>query len=240
MDPTYARAYRALYERHWWWRARERLILDRLEALRPEGGWRHVLDVGCGDGLFFDRLERYGAPEGVEPDGTLVDPDGRWAPRITVAPFDERFMRDHRFGLILFLDVLEHMERPEDALRHARTLLEPDGVVVITVPASMRLWSGHDVINRHYRRYDRAGLVRLVEGAGLRIESVRPVFHWAYAAKLAAVAIERAFRLPARPPRVPPASLNAALRGLTRLEQALTRRVYPPFGSSLLLIARTR
>ena len=72
MDPTYARAYRALYERHWWWRARERLILDRLEALRPEGGWRHVLDVGCGDGLFFDRLERYGAPEGVEPDGTLV------------------------------------------------------------------------------------------------------------------------------------------------------------------------
>src|SRR2546426_4518668 len=52
--------------RHWWWRARERLILDVLRRLRPGAGWSAILDVGCGDGLFFERLAEFGPVEGVE------------------------------------------------------------------------------------------------------------------------------------------------------------------------------
>jgi hypothetical protein len=35
MDPEYAHRYRELHERHWWWRAREAAVLDRLRRLRP-------------------------------------------------------------------------------------------------------------------------------------------------------------------------------------------------------------
>src|SRR5436190_189838 len=76
VDATYAQEYRELYERHWWWRARERFILDELARLRPAAGWGAILDVGCGDALFFDALSRFGDVEGVEPDASLVTPNG--------------------------------------------------------------------------------------------------------------------------------------------------------------------
>ncbi|HEX6640664.1 MAG TPA: class I SAM-dependent methyltransferase, partial [Thermoanaerobaculia bacterium] len=202
--------------------------------------WGRILDVGCGDGLFFDQLSRLGVVEGVEPDGALVAADGRWRERIAVRPFDAGFTPDRRYGLILFLDVLEHMEDPRAALRHAAGLLDRDGRVVITVPASMLLWSGHDVLNRHYLRYDRKSLVELVRSAGMTVEQVRHVFHWAYFAKLLARFAESALRRGPRPPAVPPAVVNRALYALTRAEQRTLGRLRPPFGSSLLLVARPR
>ena len=54
MDPAYGQRYRALYEGHWWWRAREAVVLGELERMRPASGWKRALDVGCGDGLLFD------------------------------------------------------------------------------------------------------------------------------------------------------------------------------------------
>ena len=60
MDPTYGANYEELYRRHWWWRAREAAILHELARLKPAGGWRRILDVGCGNGLFFDRLSELG------------------------------------------------------------------------------------------------------------------------------------------------------------------------------------
>src|SRR5258708_8564199 len=77
MDPEYARRYRDLYERHWWWRAREHLILATLRRYLPPGGWRTILDVGCGDGVLFDRLAAFGDVEGVEADPPTVSAAGR-------------------------------------------------------------------------------------------------------------------------------------------------------------------
>jgi 2-polyprenyl-3-methyl-5-hydroxy-6-metoxy-1,4-benzoquinol methylase len=94
MDADYGARYRELFKRHWWWRARERVILDALRTHQPRAGWRDVLDVGCGDGLFFDELARLpGARlvEGVESAPDLVSPDGPHRARIHVTPFDASF-----------------------------------------------------------------------------------------------------------------------------------------------------
>ena len=72
MDTQYALNYRELYENHWWWRAREHLILAALRRLRPQGNWGSILDVGCGEGLFFDRLRKFGEVEGIETNPSLV------------------------------------------------------------------------------------------------------------------------------------------------------------------------
>lgn len=237
MDSAYGQEYHELYRRHWWWRSRERLILERLSELQPADGWGRILDVGCGDGLFFDELSRLGDVDGVEPDAALVTPGGRWRDRITVQPFDASFSPAHRYRLILFLDVLEHIEHPDVALRYAASLLEPEGYVVITVPASMRLWSSHDVLNRHFRRYERDELAELVRGAGLEVRDVRHAFHWAYPVKRVAHFVERLFPAQPRPPRVPPGLVNRAFFALTRIEQVASRGTRIPFGSSLVLVA---
>lgn len=72
MQADYAQSYRTLWERHWWWRSREALLLDRIGRLDRLAPIRRILDVGCGDGLFFERLGRFGRVEGLEPDASLL------------------------------------------------------------------------------------------------------------------------------------------------------------------------
>jgi 2-polyprenyl-3-methyl-5-hydroxy-6-metoxy-1,4-benzoquinol methylase len=239
MDAHYGARYRELYERHWWWRARERLILDRLRAYQPRGGWGNVLDVGCGDGLFFDallRLEGVALVEGVEPAPGLVSPHGPHAERIHIAPFDASFDRGRRYSLILMLDVLEHLSDPVGALRHAMTLLQPDGVFVATVPAFMSLWTRHDDLNHHYTRYTKHSFRALANAAGLRIDEARYFFQWTAAAKLVTRLFEAIIPGAPAPPTVPPRIINDSLRMLSSLEHRLTALVPVPFGSSLLVV----
>ena len=239
MNADYGARYRELFQRHWWWRARERVILDALRSRAPRAGWGNVLDVGCGDGLFFDELARLPGVrlvEGVEPAGDLVSPDGPHRARIHVAPFDASFDLGRRYSLIVMLDVLEHLPDPAASLRHALSLLEPDGVFLATVPAFMSLWTRHDDLNHHYTRYDKASFTRLAGEAGLRLDDARYFFHWTAVGKIA-TRIKEAL-VPGEPasPTVPPSPVNRALYAASRLEHRLLGAVPVPFGSSLLAV----
>ncbi|MFQ5743489.1 MAG: class I SAM-dependent methyltransferase [Acidobacteriota bacterium] len=236
MDQAYARRYRQLYERHWWWRAREKVILAALRRRQPAGGWRTILDVGCGDGLFFERLSELGEVEGVEPEAALVSASSRHRHRIHLCPFDDSFLPGKRYSLILMLDVLEHLEDPAAALRHAQALLEPLGVLLATVPAFNLLWTQHDELNRHHSRYTKGSFRQLARAAGLRIDRETYFFYWTCPVKLAARLVERALGLRPRLPRVPPRWLNGSLYLLSRLEQRTLGSLPVPFGSSLLIV----
>jgi 2-polyprenyl-3-methyl-5-hydroxy-6-metoxy-1,4-benzoquinol methylase len=238
MEPEYARRYHELYERHWWWRAREHLLLETLQRERPAHGWGSILDVGCGDGLLFDRLAELGDVEGVEADASIVNPDGKHRARIHVQPFDSTFQPGKRYSLILMLDVLEHLRDPLAALRLAVQLLEADGVLVVTVPAFPLLWTTHDVLNHHFTRYTTRSFLPLARAAGLRVDSAAYFFHWVFPAKL----VQRLSEAVAHPspasPRLPPRWINTMLYRLSRLEQRLLGWMALPFGSSLLVVGR--
>jgi SAM-dependent methyltransferase len=241
MDASYGSRYAELFRSHWWWRARERVILDELERRQPPSGWCNVLDVGCGDGLFFDALERLPGVqlvEGVESDSALVSSDTAQRARIHVGPFDSHFDRGRRYSLILMLDVLEHMSDPSAALRHATSLLEEDGILLATVPSLLSLWTRHDELNHHYTRYDRARLMALATDAGLRIDECRYFFHWMVSAKLATRVKEALIPANPVPPAVPPPALNYLLYLLSRVEQRIMGHLRLPFGSSLLLVGQ--
>ena len=238
MDPEYARHYRELYERHWWWRAREAALLAVIDRLRPACGWTRILDVGCGDGLFFNQLLQFAPVDGVEPAGELLDPNGRHRSRIHVGPFDNRFRPGVTYDLILMLDVIEHLDNPVAAVRRGVELLTPTGLVIITVPAFMTLWTNHDVLNHHKTRYTKRGLREVARQAGLHVLEDRYWFQWMFAAKIAARAVEVALRSKPAPATVPPWWINRPLYALSRLEHKLLTPLNPPFGSSLLLIGR--
>ena len=237
MDSAYGALYRDLYERHWWWRAREGVILDALRRHQPPGRRPTILDVGCGDGLFFDRLAELGDVEGVEPDASLVTPGNPWSSRIHVTTFDEHFAPGRRYSWILMLDVLEHLRDPSAALRHAMSLLEPDGKLIVTVPAFRALWTRHDELNHHYTRYTRGALRDLTERAGLRVAEARYFFQWMFPVKLL-VRLTEAMR-PKRDalPGIPPSIVNSALLTLSRVEYRLLSPMNVPFGGSLLMAA---
>lgn len=238
MDPSYGLLYRTLYERHWWWRAREEAILAALRAAQPADGWRTVLDVGCGDGLFFDRLSEFGAVTGVEPDAALVSEQRRAL--IHVGPFDRTFAPSRQYSLILMLDVLEHLNEPSESLRYALELLEPGGTFVATVPAFPVLWTRHDEINQHYRRYTKNSFAELARSAGLHTTSSRYFFHWTFPVKLAQRFAEALHRPAEAFPRVPAEPINRMLYSLSCIERRMLGGFAIPFGSSLMILGGRR
>jgi len=238
LDRDYGDRYRDLFETHWWWRARNEYIVETLRRYRPAAGWTTILDIGCGDGLFFGRLKEFGEVEGVEPSPELVSPGNADRNRIHICPFDEHFTPGKQYSLILMLDVLEHLERPVAALRHALKLLEPEGTLVATVPAFRVLWTDHDLVNHHQTRYTKKSFRAVANGTGLDIEEERYLYHWIFPVKLGLRLAEQALPLKAKLPKPSKGWINECLYRMSRLEQMTLSRLRIPLGSSLLVVGK--
>ena len=210
-------------------------VLRRRHVARPGD---RVLDIGCGAGLFFERLAAFGTVEGVEPDPLAVSANGVHRERIHVRPFDATFDPGHRFRLIVMLDVLEHLDDADGALRHIRRLLAPDGTLVVTVPALRWLWTAHDDMNQHVTRYTAAELRAAARRAGLDVVEMHYLFHWMATAKLAVRLKERLLGAAAGTPRIPPPWLNRLLEAVTAVDLRGGRGWGLPFGSSLIAVLR--
>jgi SAM-dependent methyltransferase len=237
MDAAYAAAYPDLYRRHWWWRVRERILLDKIrELLGDRVPLARILDVGCGAGLFFDALEPFGHIEGIESDPIAIEQSGRWRSRIHSGDM-ETFAPDRAFDLILALDVVEHVSNPEVMLSKAARFLARDGRMLITTPAFDWLWTSHDRLNHHVKRYTAAEVRSLVRDAGLQPIETRYLFQSLVVPKLLVRAKEAIYPSGASVPRVPPPVVNRALQAWSRSENAIAG--WLPFGSSIMAIAHT-
>lgn len=251
MDPGYRHRYRELYRSHWWWRARERLVVDVLRELNLRMG-AAALDVGCGDGLLFPRLEELGTIgtiRGIEIDRDLLDPHGPYQDRIHTEPLGHESYRSWRIDLITALDVLEHVDDDHAAVAEMARLLRPGGYLVLTVPAFMSLWSHHDDINHHRRRYCTERVRALLEPHGETLQ-LRYLFHALYVPKRLVAALEwlrrrlgganRASNAAIRQHALPPAPLNELLRACCYWESRLLRPLRLPLGTSILAVMRRK
>jgi SAM-dependent methyltransferase len=241
MRAAYAQGYRTLWERHWWWRSRELHVLEWVARVRNRNQRDdfRILDVGCGDGLFFDQLERFGQVEGIEPDASLVTHSIHRARIRTVAlgvDFEARAEHD----LVLMLDVLEHVQDDLRALQSLRESLRPEGRLILTVPALSWLWSQHDQVNEHFRRYDRRGLASVLRLAGFEVENIGYFFMWTVVPMLVRRWLQPAIDSAAPEYRVgiPPEPFNWALARVSSFEHRIGRWIPWPIGSSLFAIAR--
>ena len=195
---------------------------------------QRILDVGCGDGLIFDRLAPFGEIEGVEVESELVDTNGPHCQHIHITPFDANFKPAGLFSLILMLDVLEHLDNPREALLHAHSLLAPHGALLVTVPAFRLLWTNHDVINHHRIRYRRKTLRPLLREANFKIVEERYWYQWTCPVKLGVRITEKLLSQSPSVPSVPPAWINQPLYALSRIEQETLGAIGIPFGSTLM------
>jgi SAM-dependent methyltransferase len=237
MEPGYAQHYADLYSRHWWWRAREGYVLRWVRRI-ARGRRLRILDIGCGDGFFWKKLDALGDVEGIEVDADLIAPGSPYRDRIEISTFPGR-PRESRYDLILMLDVLEHIEDDRAALAKVRELLASGGHLVLTVPAHMWLWSEFDAVNHHHRRYTRRPLVDLMRGADLSVVSARYYYFWPVLPLLARRALFRAkSTMQSRFVRVPPAPVNAALHAISTLDHWVTSVVPTPCGGSLIAVAK--
>jgi SAM-dependent methyltransferase len=83
--------------------------------------------------------------------------------------------KDEEFDLVCAFDVIEHVEDDLLGIQEMKRVCKNEGLIALTVPAYMFLWSHHDEVNHHYRRYTLKNLKNLSKKAGLH--PVRSTFY---------------------------------------------------------------
>lgn len=153
-------------DRHWWYRGRRTVLEKTIDSLQPAPGLR-ILDAGCGSGRNMVDLARRGTVTGVELSETSLRlARERDVGEVVLGSVLEMPFADSSFDLAVCLDVIEHLEDDVAALRELRRVVTPGGPLLVTVPAYQWLWSGHDEINHHHRRYTDRSLKRAAQEAG--------------------------------------------------------------------------
>jgi SAM-dependent methyltransferase len=230
----------AVEERHWWYRGRRRVLIRIVAglALRPDA---KILELGSGTGGNLRFLSRFGKVTAVETNATARAiaraKHAQADVREGALPHDLR-LPDQKFDLICMFDVLEHVDDDLAALRAARAHLEPDGKLLVTVPAYKALFGPHDEELHHKRRYERAELQARLRGAGLRIDKLTFMNCLLLPAAWAVRMLDKALHRPqASNTGVPAAPLNALFAGIFGAEAWVIPFVSLPFGLTLLALA---
>jgi SAM-dependent methyltransferase len=172
-DPVFFEALFAVEDQHFWFRARNQVIATVLQPLVASlsPGYR-VLEVGCGTGNTLRVLEHV-CPQGIVVGMDLFGEGLAFARQRVRCPLVQGDMQQppfyNGFDLIGMFDVLEHLPDDMSVLRDVRSMLGPDGRLVLTVPAYPSLWSYFDEASCHYRRYTAAELIHKLTTAGYEI-----------------------------------------------------------------------
>jgi SAM-dependent methyltransferase len=174
MDARYYESQQQLQDHHWWFVARSHILAELIEAWRLVAKDGEILDVGCGPGgPLLRQLERKYRVSGLEPEPLAVAFARQQGLECIQQGTLESFAQtNRRTDLVMLLDVLEHVEDDIGLLRTARQVLRPGGRLLVTVPALAWLWSGHDRLAHHYRRYTRRQLQAHLEAAGWICERI--------------------------------------------------------------------
>lgn len=242
MDRDYELQTHRAEDRHWWYRGR-REVLERVIDRLGLGPAARILDAGCGSGRNMVELARRGSVTGVEvSDTSAALARAREAGEVISGSVLQMPFEDASFDLAVCLDVIEHLEDDVGALRELRRVVVPGRALLVTVPAYQWLWSGHDEVNQHYRRYTRKTLEGVAEQAGWR--PVRST-HFNSLLLPAAVLLRMLERFSRKTTEssldlwVPPEPLNWLLERPLRLEATLIGRGGRiPAGLSLLAVFR--
>ena len=231
-----------LEERHWYFRGKRRLVADLL-ATYSSGDCGRVLDAGCGTGGNLEMLSRFGRVFGLEPFRDAAGfSAGRGGASVVRGAAQELPFADGVFDLVTSLDVIEHIEDDVGALRELWRALRPGGVVLLTVPAFMFLWSGHDDALHHKRRYRRDELRQKLAMAGFSVQkcSYFNFFVFPVVALLRLARRRNGEAAAADTAGLPLAPINRFMYGIARLESWLTGMIDLPFGVSMVCVAKKK
>ena len=170
MDKNYYKEYFSLERNHWWFKVRAKIILlliDKSLAKNKDNN-RTVLNIGAATGKTSEILAKYGEVTSLEYDKECCEFVNENLPiKVINGSILELPFADNTFDLVCAFDVIEHVEDDKLALAEMKRVCKQNGLITVTVPAFMSLWSHHDIVNHHFRRYTKSNLTQLFTGNNL-------------------------------------------------------------------------
>jgi SAM-dependent methyltransferase len=172
MDKNYFKRYYTLEREHWWFSARAEILMSHIRRVFANRTDLKILNIGVATGYSSQLLQQFGTVTSIEFDEECYE----FTRDVVKIPIQqgsilELAFPDNTFDLVCAFDVIEHVEDDRLATSEMRRVAKLGGVMFVAVPALMFLWSEHDVVNHHFRRYSSKTLKRLFS------EHDTPVFH---------------------------------------------------------------
>jgi len=160
-------------QRHPWEVARAKIIHDLIKKNGKK--FNHLLDVGSGDAYVLNQLCRHSVADNYTAIDTAYEPDiieQIISTNTCTINFMSRLPDQMQLppDLILLLDVIEHCENDATILEDIKNISSGEFKLIITVPAYQSLFSKHDELLHHHRRYSLNQLKDLCKTEGLKIE----------------------------------------------------------------------
>lgn len=252
MDKAEYDLHAEVERRHWWFTGRRRIMQELIHELTPPGAGKTIVDVGCGTGANIASLAADYRAVGVDASQYAIEHARRAFGDVEfhgTADDDAVANLAHEADAVTIMDVLEHVPDDYAMLSKLLSAARPGAHFLITVPADLSLWSKHDEVFGHYRRYDREQLAGV--WAGLDVECRLLSYFNTRLCPIVRMIRSRKRRREARSDahesdlKIPPAPLNAMLRAVfageaRRLVRALRDRRTPPYSQGVSLIAILR
>lgn len=228
-------------DRYWWFVARRKLALTLLQdALGSQNIAGNLVDLGCGTGAALADLSAMGTATGVDFSSLALEfSQKRGLKRLVLGDGQNIPLQSESVKGMISLDIFEHIPDDIAAFRESFRILEPGGVLVLSVPAFQWLWGPHDVALMHFRRYTKGQVLSRLAEAGFIVEKASYSVFWLFPVVVLLRLRDRISRREAKVslPQVSD-SMNNRLIRLQDWEMERIRKGSLPWGSSVVAIAR--
>lgn len=138
----------------WWYKAKANLLKNIIINLKINKQDLKILEIGPGLGNNLKILNNFGNVDILETEKKFIDYIKSNYFDYILNIYTSIDQLHQKYDLIIMADVLEHIEEPKKFLDKLIVYLQFDGAIIVGVPAYNFLWSNHDVILKHFRRYN--------------------------------------------------------------------------------------
>lgn len=245
MDKNYEEVYHNEEETNWWFVARRDMLMKLLDKYKiPKDA--KILDIGCAGAVFLTELKKQGYTDlyalDYSPEAIEVAKANGIHNAFVMDGHDPKF-EPETFDVIISSDSLEHLEDDMKALRNWHTILKKNGTGFILVPAYNFLWSEHDDINYHFRRYTTKELKTKTLSVGYKVLDTNYYYSLIFIPTAMVRLTMKLFKKKKKPEEeangqilMLPSFVNKSLITFQKIENAISKHIRMPFGVSACVI----
>tara|TARA_B100001250_G_scaffold169750_1_gene146177 strand:+ start:6683 stop:7396 length:714 start_codon:yes stop_codon:yes gene_type:complete len=144
---------------NWWYFGRRKALSYKINKYsKVEKEKMNILEIGPGTGTNILELQNFGKVDILEIDEYFIELISK-NKQLRINNIFNSFKEINKtYDLVVILDVLEHVENTKIFLDDIYSILENNGVLIISVPAHESLFSEHDILLKHYKRYSKKTL----------------------------------------------------------------------------------
>lgn len=224
-----------------WWHFSKRNEISNLLVIHVRKNLK-ILDIGCGtgaNGVLFSKNYGY---FGIDSSKEAVNFSKTRLENISQMSSEKLSFKKNSFSCVLALDVLEHLKNEIKTLKQINKVLKKSGILIVSVPAFKELWSEHDELLHHYRRYYLNDLKDLLSSNGFEIIYSRYWNHLLFFPTFLLRFVKKLFKIKSNKSDLStlPSFLNNFLIFYLNLETKLFKTIKLPFGTSAFIVAKKK